>query len=86
MAVDAVRPANGAGLMTRMSTGIQNLPTLYRAIVAEMRRVTWPTREETRRMSLGVIALSLAIGAVIGIMDFVLTQVLVKWIPQIFAR
>ena len=86
MAVDAVRPTNGAGLVTRMSTGIQNLPTLYRAIVAEMRRVTWPTREEVRRMSIGVIALSLAIGGVIAIMDTILQQVLVRWIPQIFAR
>ena len=36
-------------------------------------------------MSIGVIVLSLGIGAVIAVMDFILQQVLVRWIPQLFA-
>ena len=54
--------------------------------MAEMRRVTWPSREEIRKMSIAVILLSLGIGAVIALIDFILQQVLVRWLPQIFAR
>ena len=86
MAVDAVRPEGGAGLVTRVSTAIQGLPATYRSIVAEMRRVSWPSRDEIRKLSIWVVALSLLIGAVIAIMDFVLQTVLVRWIPQLFAR
>ncbi len=53
-------------------------------VVAEMRRVTWPDKGQIRQLSVGVILLSLAIGAVIGIMDVVLQNVLVKWIPSLF--
>jgi preprotein translocase SecE subunit len=49
-----------------------------------MRRVTWPDQGQIRQLSIGVILLSLAIGAVIGVMDVVLQNVLVKWIPGLF--
>ena len=39
---------------------------------AELRKVTWPTREEALRLMYVVIGLSLAMGAVLGLMDFVL--------------
>ena len=58
--------------------------TYVSEVVAEMRRVTWPDRGQIRQLSIGVILLSLAIGAVIGIMDVVLQNVLVKWIPSLF--
>ncbi|MCI0439026.1 MAG: preprotein translocase subunit SecE [Chloroflexi bacterium] len=38
-------------------------------IVAELRRVTWPTRQETFRLTLMVIAVSAAIGAFLGLVD-----------------
>ena len=68
-----------------MST-MRSLPALYQSVMAEMRRVTWPGRDEIRKMSVAVILLSLGIGAVIALIDFILSQVLVHWIPQIFAR
>jgi len=96
MAVDVVqsggagrpgRPsASGQGLPGRIVSFVQGLPATYRAIVAEMRRVTWPTRDEIRKMSIAVIFLSLGIGAMIALIDVILDQVLVRWIPQIFAR
>jgi preprotein translocase subunit SecE len=85
MAVDVVRPGRVAGWGARVSTFVQGLPSGYRNVMAELRRVTWPDREQIRQMSIGVIVLSLSIGAIIAIMDFVLQQVLVRWIPQIFA-
>jgi preprotein translocase subunit SecE len=58
----------------------------YREMRAEMARVTWPDWPQIRQLSIGVIALSLFIGAVIALMDVVLQQVLVVWIPRIFGR
>ena len=58
----------------------------YHEVVAEMRKVTWPDWPQVRQLSIGVIALSLFIGAVIALMDLVLQTVLVRWIPAIFGR
>jgi preprotein translocase subunit SecE len=41
----------------------------------ELRRVTWPTREEAVRLTGIVIAVSLAVGALLGAIDFVFTIV-----------
>ena len=40
-------------------------------IVAELRRVTWPTRQEAMRLTLMVIAVSAVIGAFLGAADIV---------------
>jgi preprotein translocase subunit SecE len=56
----------------------------YREVRAEMARVTWPDAAQVRQLSIGVIALSLFIGAIIALMDVILQQVLVVWIPRIF--
>jgi preprotein translocase SecE subunit len=60
------------------------LVTLYNEVVAEMKKVTWPDVGQVRQLSIGVIVLSLFIGLVIWLMDVVLQQVLVKWIPSLF--
>ncbi|MCY3544481.1 MAG: preprotein translocase subunit SecE [Chloroflexota bacterium] len=38
-------------------------------IVSELRRVTWPSYEETFRLSVMVIAVSIAVGAFLGAVD-----------------
>lgn len=60
------------------------LAGLYQEVAAEMRKVTWPDAGQVRQLSIGVIVLSLFIGIVIYLMDLVLQQVLVRWIPSIF--
>jgi preprotein translocase SecE subunit len=65
---------------------IQSIPSTYRLIMNEMRRVTWPSVEEIRQLSVMVVILSLFIGGVIAIMDVTFQAVLVKWIPQLFAH
>lgn len=60
------------------------LAALYQEVAAEMRKVTWPDAGQVRQLSIGVIVLSLFIGIVIYLMDLVLQQVLVRWIPSIF--
>ena len=38
-------------------------------IVSELRRVTWPSYEETFRLSVMVIAVAAAVGAFLGVVD-----------------
>ena len=38
-------------------------------IISELRRVTWPTYEETFRLSVMVIAVAAAVGAFLGAVD-----------------
>jgi len=83
MATEVIRP--NANVATRLAAAWHGIPVGYRAVVAEMRRVTWPDRTQIRQMAVGVIVLSLFIGGVIAVMDFSFQQILVKWIPQLFA-
>jgi preprotein translocase subunit SecE len=56
----------------------------YHEVVAEMKKVTWPDKSQVRQLSIGVIVIALFVGAVIAVMDVVLQQVLVRWIPALF--
>ncbi|MBV9786963.1 MAG: preprotein translocase subunit SecE [Chloroflexi bacterium] len=40
----------------------------------ELRKVVWPTREEALRLTYVVIAISLVMGAVLGLLDFLLNS------------
>ncbi|MBI4328303.1 MAG: preprotein translocase subunit SecE [Chloroflexi bacterium] len=52
-----------------------------REIFSELRKVTWPSREEAVRLTIMVIIVSAAIGAILGVVDYVfsllVTQILV---------
>ena len=63
---------------------IGRLVELYNQVLAEMKKVTWPDIGQVRQLSIGVIVLSLFIGAVIWLMDLFLQQVLVRGIPSLF--
>ena len=63
---------------------VARLVTHYHDVVTEMKKVTWPDVGQVRQLSIGVIVLALFIGIVIWLMDLVLQQVLVRWIPSIF--
>ena len=65
-----VGASRGIGSESRRTTGLR----LFGEVVSELRRVTWPTREETIRLSIIVLAISAAIGAFLGIIDIGFTQ------------
>jgi len=65
-------------------TFVQRVVRFYNETVAEMKKVTWPDRGQVRQLSIGVIVLTLFIGAIIAIMDVVFQQLLVRWIPSLF--
>ena len=45
-----------------------------REVIGELRRVTWPTRDETMRLTLMVIAVSAAVGIFLGAIDMGFTR------------
>jgi preprotein translocase subunit SecE len=62
----------------------QRVITFYHEVMAEMKKVTWPDWPQVRQLSIGVIILSLFIGALIALMDVMFQQILVRWIPSLF--
>ena len=62
----------------------QRTIAFYHDVMAEMKKVTWPDFPQVRQLAISVIALSLFIGGLIAIMDVILQQVLVRWIPSLF--
>lgn len=61
----------------------RRLVTFYNEVVGEMRKVTWPDRTQIRQLSIGVIALSLFIGAVIALLDVIFQGIFVRGIPSL---
>jgi preprotein translocase subunit SecE len=49
----------------------------------ELRKVTWPTRDELVKATRMIIILSIVLGFTIGLMDWVLQAILVTGIAQL---
>ena len=60
------------------------LANFYQEVVAEMRKVTWPDREQLKDTTIKIIIFVLFIGAVLGIVDVILQLILVEGIPSLF--
>jgi preprotein translocase subunit SecE len=63
---------------------VSRVVTFYQEVVAEMKKVTWPDRTQVRQLSVGVVALSLFIGAVIALLDLVFQGIFVRGLPSLF--
>jgi len=57
----------------------------YQEVVTEMRKVTWPDREQLKDTTIKIIIFVLLLGLVITLLDFVLQGILIKLIPSLFA-
>ena len=52
-------------------------PVIFlREVKSEMEKVVWPTRNQAIQLTVMVIAVSVLVGAYIGGLDFILTNVL----------
>jgi preprotein translocase subunit SecE len=80
MAVGVARPGFGA----RVGAFVRGIPEGYRNVLAEMRRVTWPDRPQTLDATWRIIVFVLFLGLLIFVMDWLLQQILVQWIPSFF--
>jgi preprotein translocase subunit SecE len=53
------------------------------AVREEMRKVTWPTRDELIKATRMIVVLALALGVAIGLMDWVLQFILVEGVARL---
>ena len=79
MATDAVTSPEGGkpGFLSR-------LVSFLREVQAETKRVTWPSWIELRKATVAIIAFTLALGIVIGLMDTLLQFLLVTTVAKVF--
>ncbi|RJP45767.1 MAG: preprotein translocase subunit SecE [Armatimonadetes bacterium] len=42
----------------------------------ELKKVTWPTKNHVKRLTVAVVAISLIVGAYLGSLDFIFTKML----------
>lgn len=47
---------------------------LFAEIISELRKVVWPSRQEAMRLTIMVIAVSVAVGLLLGLVDVVFTE------------
>jgi preprotein translocase subunit SecE len=50
----------------------------FNEVVDELKKVTWPTRQEAIKMTATVIGVSIVVAVFIGSLDYSLTQIISK--------
>jgi preprotein translocase subunit SecE len=48
--------------------------SFFAEVVAELRKAHWPTRQEALRLSMLVLAVCVVLGAILGALDLVFTE------------
>jgi preprotein translocase subunit SecE len=81
MAVDVAPPTAPEN---KAVAAVRGIPSFYQAVVAEMKKVTWPELPEVRRATIAIIIFVLLLGLFIWLLDVVLQGVLVRLIPSLF--
>ena len=84
MAVDVARPPSGAPPAPAGSWW-HRLVAFYHGVIAELRKVTWPDRPQVRQATIAIIIFVLVLALCITILDYLLSSILVKLIPSLFA-
>ena len=82
MAVDVAPPTAPEN---KAVAAVRGLPSFYQAVMAEMKKVTWPEWPDVRRATIAIIVFVLLLGLVIWILDQALSAVLIKLIPSLFS-
>ena len=80
MAVDGTLPPAQESKAVAAARGV---PAFYRAVVAEMRKVTWPEFVDVRRATVAIIVFVLLLGLMIYLLDLVLQGLLGNLIPSL---
>jgi len=73
-----------AGEAVARASWLAGTTRFLRDVRAEVRKVTWPTPEEVRKATGVIIVFVSIIGAIIGVMDWVLSRLLITGIPRLF--
>jgi preprotein translocase subunit SecE len=79
MATTQVAPAEEQGWMAQVNG-------FFRGVQVELRKVSWPTRDELVKATRMILVLSLVLGVLIGLMDVILQMILVDGVARIAGR
>jgi len=55
-----------------------------RDVRAEVRKVTWPSLEDLRKSTISIVLFVVALGLLIGLIDWLWAQILVNWLGRAF--
>jgi preprotein translocase subunit SecE len=55
-----------------------------RDVRAELRKVSWPTMQDLRKSTTVIVIFVVIIGILIGLMDWLLSVILIDWLGQLF--
>ena len=69
----------------RVASGARGLVAFYHAVMAEMKKVTWPEVPDVRRATVAILIFVILLALLIYIMDVALQGVLANLIPSLFA-
>ena len=64
----------------KINTFTQKIVTFFQEVKMEIKKVNWPTKKETIRYTLIVIAISIAVAIYLGGLDFIFTTILNKFV------
>jgi len=65
-----LRPASGTARPSGLRGALDGIAEWFRSVLSELRKVTWPSREVVRNLTIIVIAVSGAFGAFLGAVDY----------------
>jgi len=71
--------ARNTGVSGRLDPQVARRTINFRFIgetASELRRVTWPTRQEALRLTLMVITVAAAMGLILGVVDLVFSRIM----------
>ena len=78
--MERVQAAQASG---RLTGWMHQTVQFLRGVREEMKKVTWPTRDELIKATRMIVLLSILLGITIGIMDFVLQAILVNGVARL---
>ncbi len=68
----------------RAVAAARGIPSFYQAVMAEMKKVTWPEVPDVRRATIAIIVFVLVLGLFIYLLDLALQGLLANLIPSLF--
>jgi preprotein translocase subunit SecE len=76
-----VQPENSVAVSVRQSVKDSKLARFYNETRSELRKVLWPSRKEWVNLTFMVIVVSVAIGAGLGLVDWVFEKLVLLLVP-----
>ena len=53
------------------SSGKQARPSFFKGVKAEFKKISWPDKNSTIKQSIAVVIISVVVGVIIAVMDYV---------------